>query len=228
MLGRLMMLIVLPAMLVFSSSPRVEAYEVTSVDYDDMIGVTGYKVEGSLTTEFFTSEGVSGDMTGEVYFDPAIGIYTYVLVVDPEPGNNIEFNTGFPVIGFNGTAGYSFIQARNAGAPSGEEDLVFSIESESDLTLDWNIPLMPYRMQGFWQNGAPITFFFQSTEEPGLGLYNLLSPASEAYNYAPVPLPGAGMLMGSGLFFLAALRRFRAGKTREIEHNKQEIIQRRA
>ncbi|MEW6664932.1 MAG: hypothetical protein AB1512_06895 [Thermodesulfobacteriota bacterium] len=168
---------------------------LTPVDYDTL-GSSG-SLAGERVGSFAYGALSYGSLDSKVYFDEGTDTYTYVLAVIPT-AKGLEFNTGFPVHGFDPAfhmAGYSYGDVSAAGAPFPEQ--AFHIEWEDDYTIDWNTSLGLW-----WQGGERISFFFQSALGPEEGDYNMavVGGVGEAGGLAPtpVPIPSAGLLLLSG------------------------------
>jgi len=199
----------LASAIVSMGANTASAATLTSTDFDTLDIGNLYAAEVTSSWTDVGSGADNGNLTAAVYLKD--GIFTYALNLDPEFGSRIsEFNTGFEVAGFTGTAGFSFSDVTAAGAPAASD--AFSIDYEDDTTLDWNTNLDYLYGNNFWRNGESITFFFQSSLAPDSeGTYNFLSPVSQTSNYAPtaVPVPGAIYLLGYGMMGIGALQRKR-------------------
>ncbi len=200
--------------LLIASMPA-EASIITPTDYDaafrNSIGV----MEGSPVTSVFTSLGgiEIADITGSVYYNHATALYTYELFVNPEhqQTHNISFfKTDFLVQGFDPStmkAGYDFSQAVAAGVDSG-----FYIWFRDEPWITYEKEYLEFGINGeAWEDPFPITFFFQSSVEPGLDTYSLINAhTGSAENYAPeedtfpIPEPGTFTLVFTGIAGITA------------------------
>lgn len=188
----------------FAGAGVAQAAPVTSVDFDTL--TLGSEVD-SMSSSF---SGGLGDLDSTVYFNEQVELYTFVLTVTPAHNNISEFNTAFDVLGFTGTAGYSF---SDAAAASGSADGAghFIIEHDPDGTLDWAIA----EINGgkYWFGiGDSITFFFQSTLAPNAtDMTNMINGVTgSAATFAFVPTPTAAVIGLPMLGLLGLGRRRRA------------------
>lgn len=159
-----------------------------------------------------------GTLTSKVYFDGFI--YTYVLEVTPDFNSKPEFNMGESGTAIGGgylNYGYDFDQANTAmvnglgNNPSGSGNDIFVGTVESDNTIDWNLTEAYLTGDYYWIGGNTITFFFENSGEPVEGFYNfsagLGSATANGFIPSPVPLPGAFLLMGSGMLAMGLIGR---------------------
>jgi len=194
-------------------SPKVMAIAIPATDLDVAILTAGAVVAPSISSSFMTIDATSiGTLDGEVRFNGSV--YTYILTVTPSINNISEFNTGFRVLGFTGTAGWSFSDVAAAGAtgvlPPQTPATAFELQFDAgDGSLDWEARYQDLALSSGWDSGESIRFFFQTTLPPGSGKYNLINEeVGRGSSYAPVvPEPATLLLAGSGLIALGALRR---------------------
>ena len=148
-------------------------------------------------------------------------MYTYVHVVTPNQNNVMFFNTGFPVSGFTGVAGWAFADSIGAGGCGGPVLVTcpfgdFLIQGGPGSQLNF----MAFdRLFDQWDAGETIGFFYVSTQAPREGgNYNLTaSSTGTAQSFFPAPEPGSMVLLGSGLAVLyGAARRRRSVKRPNI------------
>ena len=189
-----------------SAGAASAAHIVIPTDYDTVVGTFGPLFAGP-TVDLFDAALPPPDTIGSlenwVYFDG--DIYTYVHLVTPSVDNVSEFNTSFPVLGFNDVAGWSFSDALAAGGLGLSSD--FTLEHDGDDTLDWGTS--GQLATSAWNAGESITFFFQSDLSPTEGAYQLInSEIGTATSFAPqVPEPGTVLLLGGALIMIALGRR---------------------
>jgi len=171
---------------------------IEPIDFADL--ELGPKIEGPQGTEIETSlsndAGILADITSYVACPPGVEecdpadapentIYTYVHVVfpgedmDPASGagegpdeSDVEAATAFymtaPAHGFVGHAGFSKAEAISAAG----EDLQVAITCDEQGALQWTVN--PGDGGDQWEDGEPLTFFWQST----------LPPAGPSQSYA--------------------------------------------
>ncbi len=95
-----------------------------------------------------------------------------VLALD----DSTRFELGFEAAGFNGVAGYDFGEADTAGVS-------FTIEQTESGELVWMADSED------WDTGEPITFFWQTTQQPvgPNGIYSISNSTSHGAGKGPVP-----------------------------------------
>lgn len=185
-----------------ASAITIPPTDLDDVNLDDLL-------LGPDTTNF--SNGL-GTLTNKVYSDEDIaGLFWYVHQVNPANNSNQHFNTGFAVNGFNGIAGWRFLEANGSGSSEEAGGQGDATDFDIDLIdggLRWSVG------DGFdsdgWNMNEPIRFFYGSFSPPSVNNYNLTAfGVGTAASYAPTPEPGSMMLLGSGLAALygAARRR---------------------
>jgi LPXTG-motif cell wall-anchored protein len=184
--------------------PLAEASHLPVTETDLATITLGGLIAGPTADDFlFVHPGTGvvtdvGDIVNEVYFNDVTDIYTYIHEVTPEVDNVSEINTAFVVLGFNGIGGWSFSDASTAGGAGDDTDITLVLDT--DDTLDWT-DILP---NDSFDSLESIRFFFQSTNPPALGGYNLLNTNSGfATSYAPTPEPGSvAAIAGIALFGL--------------------------
>lgn len=104
-------------------------------------------------------------------------------VVVPVKGGE-AFQLNFPATGFNGIAGYSFTEA---AAALGDESSL-TLEITEDGRLVWRAPT-----EASWGTGEPITFFWQTTQNPSGpgGIYGFSGDDQSGTANGPLPTPVA-------------------------------------
>ena len=208
------------------------AYSAMKMDYSDPsiaenIGVLLNESTGNDIIDPWGS--ITGYLTTSVYYNEANSIYTYVIAVtnqleDPsifQMGNTIGSSDKNP--DYSTYYGYDYSQAKDALASiynslvPGDGSDIFSISISDNNTINWNLDdsyqdgsLSDYF---YWEEGETITFYFQHNAAPEMGFYNL--DLSSASGFVPsvstVPLPGSIVLLGSSIFGLVGLIKFRNG-----------------
>jgi hypothetical protein len=158
---------------------------------------------GMLVDNFQNLSGSIGLLGSTVYFDSANSVYTYTFAVAPSVNSISEVNTAFAAIGLtnDGTqVGFSFSDALASGGSGTSAD--FTIIQDPDGTLD-------YQTNGDWFGSFDsINFHFRSTLPPTTGYYNAINTqVGTALGYAPVSVPAAVWLFGSGLLGMIGIAR---------------------
>lgn len=184
--------------------------DFNSIDLGEVIiGPLGPIVADDFTTS--ASEDI-GDLNSSVFDNSATGLFTYTHQVTPGVDDISSFAVSFPATGFNGIAGYDFAQADTAGGIGNGTD--FEIEFNTDETITWNIA---DSADSFFDTGATITFFWQSTLGPvgPFGTYSLNDSFSEGLAIGPTPNPptpepvsepsSLGLLTLLGLFMIKSI-----------------------
>lgn len=193
--------------LICSFSAPAFADSINSVDFGELdvgakiVGPVGPDVEVSL----INADGHSvGDLRSSVNCpsgftkcmpsdNPSGTIYTYSHTVIPgldkpndqpfpQPSTVLalddltRFELGFEAAGFNGVAGYDFGEADTAGVS-------FTIEQTESGELVWMADSED------WDTGEPITFFWQTTQQPvgPNGIYSISNSTSHGAGKGPVP-----------------------------------------
>ena len=123
----------------FATSSPASALPIPSTDLDVWFGsgFAGGLVAGPTTDTFDSTVNPTspvGTLTNYVLFNEQTGWYTYVHQVQPNENFISEFNTGFPVVGFIGLAGYSFSQAAVAGGTGTAADFQIELTGLHGLT----------------------------------------------------------------------------------------------
>jgi hypothetical protein len=177
------------------------AHSVTLTPYD-----TDSLTLGDLLPPMLVDPSPIGVLGSTVYFDRTTSVYTYTFALAPSVNSISEINTAFAAIGLtsDGTqVGFSFSDASAAGGSGSSSD--FTIFQDPDGTLD-------YETNGDWfGNFDSINFHFRSTLPPTTGYYNAInSQVGTALGYAPVAVPAAVWLFGSGLLGVIILARRKA------------------
>ena len=189
-----------------AQTPSIEPTNLDTLRLGSKIeGPVGPEVE----TSFINTAGNSvGDLSSSVSCPTAISdgcipaetplgtLYTYVYEVTPgvdlpndapfpqpdglDPFERIEsFQLNFPAVGFNGVAGYSFSEAKQA-----TEAKTLIIESNLDGSLVWRLPA-----EADWKARETISFFWQTTEPPigPNGSYGLAGDGRLSGAVGPLP-----------------------------------------
>ena len=208
-----------------AAAAPVTALDLGTFDLSDVIvGPVGPTVETTIT---FTDDddavvGIA-DLISFVACSPSCeasdATYTYVHQITPgvdlpndppfgDPDRVValdgvtEFSLGFEALGFTGEAGFDFGEA---AAALDEGDITIELTAAGQLV--WSLP------EGF-DTGETITFFWRSAFAPSgpggvYGLTNgtLAGTGAGPIPGAPVPVPGALILMLTGAGGLFAARR---------------------
>lgn len=216
---------------VFLSGTPVYAAIVMDFSDPSIAENIGALLEGPMDSDIIHPlGGVSGYITGNVYYNEISSVYTYVLAVTHQLDDPTVFKMG-NMIGspdknpeYAQYYGYDYSEAKSAlsgyyfNSPvTGDGSDIFSISIGVDNTLEWNLTnrYQDYSMGDYfyWTPGSTITFYYQHRAAPEIGFYNL--DLSTANNFIPlpeaVPLPGTIILLGSSIFGLIGLKKIKKG-----------------